>query len=147
MGLHDDDMLARAAASKGLQSERAYQFAETLRRQLGSIPFYVFRASGNGNTGSSGRVRQVVAFASADAALAFAQQNAPTSPVRLRAVSVTGLLTVLLQEQQIGAVVFIADDAATPPPGRLPEGLRLRRDDLLRSLAPDADLQTIPTPE
>jgi hypothetical protein len=57
----------------------------------------------------------------------------PTVP-RLRRLSLVQLLRAVLREPAITALhlVFDADDLQTYPPGHLPPGLHLTRDDLLR---------------
>jgi hypothetical protein len=126
--------LLAAAIRHGLAPERIAALLGVLRHRLGGNPFYVFRASGGAGGTASGRSRQVVAFATADAALSFAQCNAPGKSARVRALSVEQLLTILLQEPRIAALLFVVDGDAPLPPGCLPDGLRLRRDEVLRAL-------------
>ncbi|KPV50854.1 hypothetical protein SE17_24505, partial [Kouleothrix aurantiaca] len=103
--------------------------------------FYVFWSGGGGGAASGGRTgrpRTLLAFPSADAALAFAQRNqlaGPAARPRLRQLALLQLLQVLIGEPAIVALLLASDAAPDDlPPGRLPDGLRLERGDVLREL-------------
>lgn len=143
----DRDVLAAAAAAQGLVPERALGFALALQRRLAQPAFYVFRTNGSGgSSGSSLRTRLVAAFANADAALAFAQCNVPAARPRVRALSIEQLLAVVLQEPAIRALLFIPDSPEPLAHGRLPEGLRIQREALVRALRADASTARPDTP-
>jgi hypothetical protein len=134
----EQNQLARAAREQGLEPAQALAFLATLQRRLGGAQFYVYRGGGNsgGGSGSPRPPRQVVAFSTADTALAFAQCNAPGVLVRLRALTLAQLLALLLQSPTIDALLFVADSDQQLTRGRLPHGLHLQRDEVLRLLQP-----------
>ena len=82
---------------------------------------------GSASGGRTGRPRTLLAFPSADAALAFAQRNqlaGPAARPRLRQLALLHLLQVLIGEPAIVALLLVSDDAPDDlPPGRLPDGL------------------------
>jgi hypothetical protein len=131
-------LLVEAARGQGLEPERALAMLTALWRSLGEGAYYVYRseAATGGKSASTRTDRQILAFASADAALAFAQRNAPTARVRLRGLSVAQLLTLMLHEPSITAVLFVADNAPEASLGKLPRGLRVERDRVLQLLRP-----------
>lgn len=98
--------------------------------------FYIYRTgkrSGGTDRGSSERTRVVLAFATPDTALAFAQQNHLTPTPRLLRLSLAQLLATLVQRPTIGALLF-ADEPIELVAGYLPAGLRLERGVLLNML-------------
>lgn len=100
-------------------------------------PFYVYRTGGSGvggDSGGSGRPRLLMAFPSADSALAFAQHNQLGTTPRLLSMSVPQLLATLVQRASISAILFVDEPAEAPPGGHLPPGLRLERITLLEML-------------
>jgi hypothetical protein len=114
--------------------------AETLAAELraagASTAYYVYRFSAGtgGGAPTPGRERTLVAFPSPDAALAFAQRGVrrdPGAPPRLRRLSLVQLLGAVLREPAIAALLLVAEDAQ-PAPGRLPPGLHLAREEILR---------------
>lgn len=143
--MSDERAFRAAAAQQGYDSEAVAAALAELRRQLGRNTFYVYRGGGGKGEGGAGdaprgKQRTIVAFPSGDAALAFAQRNALGSSPRLQRLGLPRLLLALFQQASLEAVLFVADEAAEPPPGRLPAGFRLQRAELLRSLAaPPAD--------
>lgn len=103
-----------------------------LRDRAGAEAFYIFWSE-RGSEGQSGggRPRTLVAFASPDAALAFAQRNRmaePGHPPRLRRLTLTQLMRVLLREPSVNALLLAAAEEEPPPPGRLPAGVLLARE-------------------
>ena len=142
--MNDERALHAAAEQQGYTPEAAQSTLATLRQQLGRSTFYVYRSGGSGkgeggegNAGEapSGKPRTIVAFPSADAALTFAQRNDLGYAPRLQRLSLARLLLALLQQVGLAAVLFVADEGAEPPTGRLPVGFRLERAALLTSLA------------
>jgi hypothetical protein len=109
-----------------------------LHTQAGAAWFYVFWNTGAGDAGAGARrPRTLLAFATPDAALVFAQRNAlligPTGG-RLRRISLARLLLAVVREPAIIALVLIHDSDSPPPPGQIPQGLRIERADLLARL-------------
>lgn len=117
---------------------------ETLRRLLGSIRdqisashFYIYwsaRGSGQGN--ATQRQRLLLAFPSADYALSFAQRNRlhTDERPRLRHLSLLQLIQALLHQPAIVALLFVTEEEEMPGYGRLPNGVRIERVDLLQVL-------------
>jgi hypothetical protein len=134
-----EDDVHTLAAEQGLDLEILRAALTALRMHAGGDAFYVFwtpRGSAS-STPTNKRARVLLAFPSPDAALGFAQRNRLTQPPavpRLRRLSLVQLLRAVLREPAITALhlVFDADDLQTYPPGHLPPGLHLTRDDLLR---------------
>jgi hypothetical protein len=137
--MSDERAFRAAAAQQGYTDEAASAALSSLRRQLGRETFYVYRRGGGKGEGGageapSGRPRTIVAFPSGDAALSFAQRNALGPSPRLQRLQLPRLLLALLQQESLAAVLFVADEAAEPPAGQLPQGLQMERAQLLRSL-------------
>jgi hypothetical protein len=103
--------------------------------------FYIYRtgdAAVSGESGPSeptGRQRVLLAFQSADAALAFAQAAGLGPSPRLIALSLSRLLAVLVQRPTIIALLVAAEGDAAAEPGHLPPGTRVERTALLELLA------------
>ncbi|MEI7772689.1 MAG: hypothetical protein WCI67_22045, partial [Chloroflexales bacterium] len=77
--------------------------------------------------------RVLLAFASADAALSFAQSAGLGAAPRLAAMGLGQLLSALIQRPIISALL-LADDGASSPATGLPDGLRIERAALLDQL-------------
>jgi hypothetical protein len=138
--MSDERAFRAAAGQQGYDAAAVDAALAGLRQQLRRDTFYVYRGGagkGEGGAGDapSGKPRTIVAFPSGDAALAFAQRNALGPAPRLQRLGLPRLLLALLQQASLEAVLFVADEAAEPPTGRLPAGIRLQRADLLKSLA------------
>jgi len=110
---------------------------ESLRTQVGADYFYVYWTSGD-RAKPAGQLRQrtLLAFLTADAAVAFAQRNRlyATEQPRLRRLSLLQLVHATLRTPAITAILFAAEHSDQPPPGRLPSGAHVDRASLLRSL-------------
>jgi hypothetical protein len=133
----DDRQLQALAGEHGCDAAALRELLTALCEQVGADSFYVFWTTGTAS-GQSGAPRQrtLLAFPTADAALAFAQRNqlgAADRP-RVRRLSMLQIVQATLREQAITAILFVADRADQPPAGRLPPGVRVARADLLRSL-------------
>lgn len=104
-----------------------------------SRAFYVYRTAGRGGDDIIGGIdepgtrppRQLVAFASPDAALAFAQHNRLRPTPRLVPMSLAHLLTALLCHSTIQALIFSDEQASPAPETRIPTLFRLSRTELL----------------
>lgn len=105
--------------------------------------FYIYRTGDGGVGGGDGaaipspseRPRLLLAFQSADDALAFAQGGGLGASPRLASLTLSQALAVLIQRPAIGAIL-IADESDGPArPGRLPSGTRIERDALVDLLA------------
>lgn len=125
---------AASAALAAIEGRLAGQGVATRRLLF----FRSGAASATGAAGPSGaapqRPRLLLAFRSADAALAFAQRSGIGSAPRLVTLSLAQALAVLLQRPEIGALL-IADDEGPRGPDGLPPGIRVGRDGLIELLA------------
>jgi hypothetical protein len=135
-----------AAAPYGFSSQAVQQAFAAIEVQLEqhsystNRSFYVYRMlkaeaklAGEPSTKSERR-RWVVAFPSPDAALSFAQHQQFAVVPRLSCVKVAHLLTVLLRNSTIQALIFAADQGENPSGQQLPAGLRIERSAFLTLL-------------
>jgi hypothetical protein len=134
----EDRRIEDLAGAYGVGAHTLRALLATLRNQIGAGDFYVFWTSGKASRAPSARnARTLLAFPTPDAALAFAQRNrlnAADLP-RVRRLSLVQLVQAVLREPGITALVFVAEqDDPAPPPGRLPPGQRIEREDILRAL-------------
>lgn len=134
-----EDDVHTLAAEQGLNLEALRAALAALRMHAGGDAFYVFWLPSGSVASADGhkRPRTLLAFPSPDAALGFAQRNRlvrPQNVLRLRLLSLVQLLRAMLREPSITALhlVFDAEDLQSYPPGHLPPGLHLTRDDVLR---------------
>lgn len=134
-----EDDVHTLAAEQGLNLEALRAALAALRMHAGGDAFYVFWLPSGSVASADGhkRPRTLLAFPSPDAALGFAQRNRlvrPQNVPRLRLLSLVQLLRAVLREPSITALhlVFDAEDLQSYPPGHLPPGLHLTRDDVLR---------------
>lgn len=134
-----EDDVHTLAAEQGLNLEALRAALAALRMHAGGDAFYVFWLPSGSVASADGhkRPRTLLAFPSPDAALGFAQRNRlvrPQNVLRLRLLSLVQLLRAVLREPSITALhlVFDAEDLQSYPPGHLPPGLHLTRDDVLR---------------
>lgn len=119
----------------GADAEVVRRLLREAREQLGTNWCYVFLSGGGagGGTPAQPRERRLVAFASPDAALTFAQRNTlreETGP-RLRRLSLAQLLLAMAREPAIQAVLIVQDTTDTPA-GRFPDGLRIERGEIVK---------------
>jgi hypothetical protein len=135
-------MLASVARQHGLRAAQAPEALDTAVRQLrerghrGSLEFYLYRSTGSGvgSGDTSERARLVLAFATADTALAFAQHNRLRPTPRLLRASLEQLLALLLQRSTIGTLLFADEPLEMAAAGGLPVGLRIERAAFLQLL-------------
>lgn len=134
-----EDDVHTLAAEQGLNLEALRAALTALRMHAGGDAFYVFWLPSGSVASADGhkRPRTLLAFPSPDAALGFAQRNRlvrPQNVPRLRLLSLVQLLRAMLREPSITALhlVFDTEDLQSYPPGHLPPGLHLTRDDVLR---------------
>jgi hypothetical protein len=135
----EDGLHEALADGQSADAEAVRALLASLREQLGADSFYVFWISGGATRPPAAeRARTLLAFLTADAALAFAQRNQLIADrPRLRRLSLLQLVLATLREPAILAILFVADrEDQAPLAGQLPQGLRIARDDLLRSLYP-----------
>ena len=132
-----DTQLAAFAAEYETTLEAARSLLDELRAQAGAERFYIFWTSGSGTgVGGGARKRTLLAFATPDAALAFAQSNGLGSPgkqPRLRRFVLLQLIGAMLREPAILALLLVTDDDPAPA-GQLPRGTRIERAALVRRL-------------
>jgi hypothetical protein len=135
----EDGLHEALADGRSADAEAVRVLLASLREQLGADSFYVFWISGGATRPpGGGRPRTLLAFLTADAALAFAQRNRLIADrPRLRRLSLLQLVLATLREPAILAILFVAEhEEQAHLAGQLPQGLRIARADLLRSLNP-----------
>jgi len=120
-------------------AQRVLDFVGSNLSEQGSSPqaqFYVYRTGGGGGGAAGGgeRSRMLLAFPSADAALAFAQHYGLGPSPRLLSMHVDQLLAILLQRPAIGTLLFVNELVETPPGRHVPPGLQLYRSVVLAML-------------
>ena len=126
-----DDTIETFAAY-GMTPERIQRLLADLRARLGSEFFYVFHAAsgaGSGGNDTPRRPRTLMAFASPDAALVFAQRNGLISqqtPARLRVMRLPRLLLAMALGPNVQAILFIPDGHDAPA-GQTPDGELVER--------------------
>lgn len=141
--MHTTNLFVATARQAGFTAQAAHTVLDFVEAHLSEqgrsrqTTFYVYRTErssvGEGSR-SSERSRTLLAFPSADGALAFAQHHQLGTGPRLLYMHVDQLLTIMLQRPAIGTLLFV-NELAEPPPGRhLPPGFRLSRSVLLAML-------------
>jgi hypothetical protein len=134
--MNNDDIFLLVAQQHGFTKPRARAALHTARSTLADQGytqrghFYIYRTSPQGAVGSassSARPRRVLAFTTADTALAFAQHNQLRPTPRLLRASLGQLLAVLVQRPTIQTVLFVAEPLSIQTPGALPAGFSLAR--------------------
>ncbi|NJN19478.1 MAG: hypothetical protein HC822_26155 [Oscillochloris sp.] len=127
-----------AAALAALERVRAELRAAKLYRTR----YYLYRTGGAGSDlaatsrtpASPMRPRTLLAFLSADAALAFAQhRNLGKSP-QLITLSLGQILATLINRPTIGAALIAAEAEHNERPGSLPHGMPISREHVLDML-------------
>jgi hypothetical protein len=134
----EDRQLTDIADEYGATPEALRALLASLRARVGADYFYIYwTASEGAKPAGKRRQRTLLAFLTADAALAFAQRNQlqATEQPRLRRLSLLQLVQATLREPAISAILFAADHGE-PPLGHLPPGEQVDRASLLRSLHP-----------
>lgn len=109
---------------------------------VGGRRLYIFRTGEGGAGGGEGaageapsRPRMLLAFQSADAALAFAQRAGLGVAPRLVSLTLGQALAAIVQRPALAALL-VADEAGAPAPqAGLPPGTRIERAALLELLA------------
>lgn len=130
--MNERDDTIETFAAYGITPERIQGLLNELRSRLGRDQFYVFQAAGSGGgVGNEGRRRQrtIMAFASPDAAMLFAQRNSllqPNEPPRLRVMRLPRLLLAMALGPNVQAILFIPDDHDALP-GQTPDGELVER--------------------
>lgn len=137
-----DDALAELAALYGCNIAAAQRVVADLRAQVGTEWFYVFWVSGASGSGASGsRSRRILAFATPDAALSFAQRNhlidVAAGP-RLRRLNLARLLLAMGRAPAITSLLLVRDGDMPPVPNQLPDGITIERADVTRRMMLDA---------
>lgn len=135
------------ALQHGYSEEAAEAALVAVRGRLdeagaGGRRLYIFRTGDGGAGGGDGasgeapsRTRLLLAFQSADAALAFAQRAGLGAAPRLVSLSLSQALAAIVQRPAIGALL-VADEADPPiSQAGLPRGTRIERAALLELLA------------
>jgi hypothetical protein len=133
-----DKPIRDLADEHGADAAAVRELLVALRKRAGADYFYVFWAAGGAaKSASVRRERTLLAFPTPDAALAFAQRNRlhDAGQPRLRRLELIQLVGAALRAPAIVAILFVADEGDPGlPAGHLPPGLRVARDELLRSL-------------
>jgi hypothetical protein len=133
-----DKPIQAFADEHGADAVVVCELLSTLRERAGADHFYVFwTAGGAAQTPGARRERTLLAFQTPDAALAFAQRNRlqHVDRPRLRRLELIHLVGAVLRAPAIVAILFVGEeDHATLSAGQLPPGVRVARDELLRSL-------------
>lgn len=130
--MNERDDTIETFAAYGITPERIQRLLADLRARLDSEFFYVFHAASSGGAGGNEgprRPRTLMAFASPDAALVFAQRNGLVSernPARLRAMRLPRLLLAMALGPNVQAILFIPDDHDAPA-GQTPDGELVER--------------------
>jgi hypothetical protein len=140
----ESDHFIDVARAQGFRAEAAEAALAALRARLAARGvqtqrFYGYRTAGDASGTAAGggaaqRLRLLLVFQSADAALGFAQRNRLGRSPRLVALSLSQALAALLQRPAIQALLIADEPVEDASPG-LPPGLRLEREaliDLLR---------------
>jgi hypothetical protein len=133
--MNDTNIFLLVAQQQGFSAPRARVALQAAQRHLADRGyaqrrhFYIYRTSPQGAVGgaSGERPRRVLAFATADTALAFAQHNHLRPTPRLLRTSLDQLLAVLVQRPTIQTVLFVAEPLHIRTPGTLPAGFSLER--------------------
>jgi hypothetical protein len=141
----EPDQIAALADQYRISAAALRALIAELRERCGGDHFYVFWNAGGSGGSAGARSRTVLCFRSPDSALAFAQRNRLGSlqPARLRRLSLLQIVAALLRTPAIGMVVLADepdDHAEDMTAGKLPEGLRLARADLLERLGAHGSL-------
>jgi hypothetical protein len=128
------DITLRALAGYGASIEQVEALLDDVRGQFPNEQFYVFQTGGGGVGGSGERKpRTLIAFATPDAALLFAQRNGllvdGTLP-RLRPLTLPRLLLAMAREQAIQALLLVRDEGE-PVAGQMPDGVTIERSSIL----------------
>lgn len=136
-----DDALAELAALHGCSIATAQRVVAGLCAQAGTEWFYVFWVSGAGGPGGAGsRSRRILAFATPDSALSFAQRNhlidVAAGP-RLRRLNLARLLLAMGRAPAITSLLLVRDGDMPPAPHQLPDGITVERADLARLMTND----------
>lgn len=105
---------------------------ELARRAPASV-YYVFRVTrrDRGHAPAVRKPRTVVAFPTADDAMAWAQRSGQSAHARLRAIAPMTLLSYLLADPTIMAIRFLHHSAEARPNG---PAIEIQRDDLVRAI-------------
>jgi hypothetical protein len=133
----EDQQLVDLAGEYGATPEALRALLASVRMQAGADHFYVYWTVGGGaKAAGDQRQRTLLAFPTADAALAFAQRNRlhSTERPRLRRLSLLQLIQATLHKPAIAAILFATEQDEQPPPGQFPAGVRVERADVLRAL-------------
>ncbi len=135
---HESAMDALAAEFQ-LDIEELQALLADLEQRSGASAFYIFwntATPGSSSAQQSTKSRSLVAFTSADGALTFAQRNHMSSsghPPRLRRLTLLQLIRALLREPAIRLLILV-DSEQDSPPGQLPSGIVMPRDELIQRL-------------
>jgi hypothetical protein len=133
-----DKPIRDLADEHGADAVAVRELLAALRERAGADHFYVFWAAGSAaKSAGAARERTLLAFQTPDAALAFVQRNRlhDADRPRLRRLELIQLVGAALRTPAITAILFVADEGDPGlPAGHLPPGVRVERDELLRSL-------------
>lgn len=142
----DSLLFIGVARQQGYSAEAAHAALGAVRARLRAAGvaaqrFYIYRTGdggvggGEGGAGEpAGRVRLLLAFQSADEALAYAQGSGLGASPRLIGLTLSQALAAMIQRPAIGALL-VADEGGGPAaPGTLPAGTRIERAALIELL-------------
>ncbi len=140
--MRNNDVFIQTALRYGFSSTAAHAALNRVqtdlrqRRHSSQQTFYTYRTgkSSVGGAAQTPRPRLVIAFATADTALAFAQHNHLGPTPRLLRANLAQLLAVMVQRVTIGVLLFADEPVDHVQTGALPPGFRLDRRVLLTML-------------
>lgn len=117
---------------------------DVVQRTLTRLPrqqYYVFRITGAQQASLPPRTqpRMIVAFATPDDALSFAQRNGYGSTAQLRSLNAADLIGHMLADTMIGSVLFLHENGDTQRPGFGP-GLKISRTEMVEHVQSTASL-------
>ncbi|NJK79356.1 MAG: hypothetical protein HC876_22650 [Chloroflexaceae bacterium] len=144
MPTYSNSVFLEIVRQQGFDPRQAAVALETLNVRLlahGHITranFYVYRVGGRGiNIGDDApleRPRVLLAFATADTALSFAQRSGLGNSPRLVRMHISQLLAIMLQRPAIRSLLVANEPLLLEPERYLPVGLRFQRNELLDML-------------
>lgn len=130
------DTLFAALAACGAATDHVEAILARLQATFPNDQVYVFQSDGAGGAGGGERrTRTIMAFATPDVALHFAQRNrllADGITPRLRRLGLPNLLLAMARNPSIATVRLIHDDAAVVV-GAFPDGVSIARGEIMQA--------------
>ena len=130
------DTLFAALAAYGAATDQVEAILVRLQAAFPGQQVYVFQSDSAGGAGGGARsARTIMAFATPDVALHFAQRNrllADGTMPRLRRLALPSLLLAMARDPSITTVRLVHDDAAVVV-GALPDGITITRSEIMQA--------------